>query len=528
MRCSGRARWSRTRSRSRRAREIAKGTALHSAWAQELAYKAADAVSTVETQFWKRLRHGLLSCDREEVVGRREHRRLEREAAIAALAEAGGDLALDADAEPPPPRQRWTWVPVAVQDRVTPDHFTGLKRLARADGWAAALRSLLLVNDEAGPATALATLGLDAVQGAILAEVHRQALRRYTRPAFAAVGPRGTDSFTLQMPIDGRMLEDYTNDLAGLVRDLKRDMELAWGRQAPDNRQGHKVEPLWVPLVIRRAVWEAVQRKQRKGRTAEISGLSVEIGPGRVEIKALMALPRSTPDIEKTSRLRRQELEEADYDAIAASLNRCDHLLARDVNLVNTTAHALVRRDTVITVDQIQAALAMGKEAARTYLSSHLHDGSALVANEQFRSLIGRDGDAPVAVKAPILTNPFHHSGRNFLNAVAVHAARIDLLRGEIDDGYNTLTRRKEILLKPLGLASADERIPSDYTDRDGAPATRRHPDPLIQSLIDKFFVLLAHIRQLKALRRDLYRKIDSIKRNWLCAKAFGLSRRAG
>jgi hypothetical protein len=374
---------------------------------------------------------------------------------------------------------------------------------------------------------ALAACGLDGIQGAILEEIHRQALARYTRPAFAAVGPRGTDSFTLQMPIDGRMLEDYTDDLPGLIADLRADMARAWAAgasefrslvrvKAPDNRQGHKVEPLWLPLVVRKTVWQAVQRRQPENRRAELAGFSLEIGPNRVEVKVLMALPRITPDADRFSRLRRQDLVDADYDALATAVNRRDHLLSRDVNMVNTTAHALARRDRLITGEQLKAALALDKEAARTYLGSHRHDGSALVPEDQFRHPpAGATADLSRLIRMPLSGNPFHHSGRNFLNAVAVHAARIDLLRGEIDDAYNILQKRKEILLKPLGLASATDPIPGDYVDRDGFPATRRHPDPHVQALIEKFFVLLTHIRQLKALRRELYRKIDALKRCW-------------
>jgi hypothetical protein len=73
----------------------------------------------------------------------------------------------------------------------------------------------------------------------------------------------------------------------------------------------------------------------------------------------------------------------------------------------------------------------------------------------------------------------------------------------------------KGLLLKPLGLSGPAERVPAGYRNVPGKPAVLVHPDPFVQSLIDKFFRILDLTRQLKGLRRDVYRKVSAVKKCW-------------
>jgi len=104
---------------------------------------------------------------------------------------------------------------------------------------------------------------------------------------------------------------------------------------------------------------------------------------------------------------------------------------------------------------------------------------------------------------------------RNFLNCIADHALHVDRLRSQIDLNYTKLAYFKRLLLKPLGLNDPVERVPDGYRGQPGKPASLVHGDPLVQSLIDKFFRILDLPLKLKELRRDVYRKVSAIKRCW-------------
>jgi hypothetical protein len=362
-------------------------------------------------------------------------------------------------------------VPVGVD--VTDADMGALKALSADGSWLTAAREL---------ATGSRPRGLSDAQVAVLAECRRFALSRYGKPDFAAVGSKATDDHVVQLRLEERMFLGWMNKGKAMFAKLNGDMKAAFDAGKPSFVWPLRLTDLHgrggfdVPVTVAKTAWDKVRREQ----DATISGLSLEIGADTVRVRATLRLPRRTPDAAKFARTRRARLDETDFQALADAMNAKTHLLGRDPGFVNTMSWTLVRRDTLITAEMLKAAAFMDKEQARAYLSGHCHDGSNVVFSK-------------------------HVSGRNFTEHVADLAKAIDGYRSKIDKGYDKLKALKQCLAKPLGLGSVEDRVPGDTN----------HPDPFVRNLAGRFHRLLNRIRQLKALRRETYRRIDAVKRSW-------------
>jgi hypothetical protein len=363
-------------------------------------------------------------------------------------------------------------VPVGME--ITDADLGALKALAADGTWMAAAKAL---------STGSRPKGLSDAQVAVLAECRKFALSRCGKPDFAAVGgAKSTDGFTVQLRLEERMFLGWMNKGKAMFAKLNADMKAAfesgkqsfvWPLRLTDL---HGKGGFDVSVTVARTAWDKVRREQ----DAAISGLSLEIGTDTVRVRATLRLPRQTPDAARFARTKRAKLGETDFHALADAMNARTHLLGRDPGFVNTMSWTLVKRDTLITPEMLKAAAFMDKEQARAYLSSHCHDGSNVVFSK-------------------------HVSGRSFVDHVADLAKVIDGYRSKIDKGYDKLKALKQCLSKPLGLVGEEDLVPEDTN----------HPDPFVMNLASRFHRLLNRIRQLKALRKETYRRIDAVKRNW-------------
>lgn len=425
------------------ARNIGKDSGWKFAYAQRLGEASEDAVKNVRKQYLKRLKCNLHYCETL----------LERP---------------DRDE----PTRKFRYIPVAIQDSVAEADFEVLKSLANAN-WTAAYRCL---------AEGQQPVGLTPIQIAVLAECHRLALLQYSCPVFNQVGLKASDTFVVQLRLEERMFLGYANQGKKLFSEFNAGLQDAFGTSRQtftwplELTAFHGSGGFTLPVCISQTVYDDV----RRGQQADVSALMLEIGPDTVRVRATIRLPRRTLDVAKFSRTKRAKLADDDFEALAAEVNAKPYLLARDVNLINTLAHAVVKRDSLITVDRLKEATYLTKTQSKDYLESHRHDESNLVMAQ-------------------------HFSGRNFIDHVAKLASFIDTLRSKIDKGYDKVREIKRCLIGPLGLNRPDQSISESAT----------HSDPFVQSLIQKFFRLLARIRQLKGLRVEQYRRIASVKHNW-------------
>jgi hypothetical protein len=188
----------------------------------------------------------------------------------------------------------------------------------------------------------------------------------------------------------------------------------------------------------------------------------------------------TVPDAKRFTRRNLAKLEDGDFIAMAAALNGRSHLAGRDVNVVNTVALTVVRRDGEVTPDSLRGMLARDKSEAREFLETHHHPNDNVVLRVFW-------------------------SGRRYLDLLGDCRRVIDEQRRRIDAMYDTLEKQKLCLVKPLGLP--DRKAP--------VPENASHPDPFVRKLIASFFALLNRIRELKEARLTMYARIDAVKDCW-------------
>ena len=510
-----------------RAEDLAKGSPWFSGYAQALAGNVATRINAVEKHLRRRLLGWLKGCD-EATKPKRGRKR--------------------APVRPKPaegPPRRFICVPVAVQDSVTSADFKALKILAEQDKtcWSlfAELRTLELILTSAGAKIADAEAGyrrifqrhgLNTVQGAIVREIVTSAFARYTCPVFNRLDAKATDRFKLRLELDARGYADmaFRNKPNAFRAYLNAAMEVAWARGEkrfateitvldPAHRQGAKLPHLTIPVSIHRGVWLAATKLDKlSGREPTLANACLEIGPDTVEVKVGIRLERITPDIALTGRLQRHKATDDYYKELEVAVNRRRVLLGRDIGMINTVALGAVLRSRAVSADELRSATFLTREGALERLTSHVHPAkpanlqSLFAEPETAARLAMLDEKSRKQLQGP---NPRRFCGRDFLDCIARHGAVIDTLREEIDENYKKLKKLKTALLKPLDLASAKARITDAYRPIAGKSADIQHPDPFIQSLIDKFFRILDLTLQLKELRRDQYRKVDAVKKCW-------------
>ena len=424
-------------------RHTSAGCGLKFAYAQRLGESVLDAVKSVRAEFVRRLAGSLSHCDGKPDRPLREF-----------------------------PDRVYRFIPEDLQDKVTGDDFEAVKAFVGRDGWRGAVRDL---------AAGKRLSALTAVQSDIVLACRDFALSRYSCPVFNRVGPNGTDTHTVQLRADERTFIGHMNDAGGLFGEFNAAMKAAFAEGKDPFIWQMKLTALHgrgefaIPVTVHRRVWEKVRRK----KDADISSLMLEIGPDRVEVRVTVKHARTTPDVAAFSRKNRRRLKPENFEEAAALANAKRFIVARDVNLVNTLAHGVIRRDAPVTAGRLRAGTFLDKEGCREFLESHHHPGDNVVLTR-------------------------HFSGRRFLDLVAGYAGTIDNLRRTIDNAYDRLAEARRCLARPLGLEDK-AKIPEDAT----------HPDPFVRHLIGAFFRQLDSIRKLKALRIGLYRKIGAIKKCW-------------
>jgi hypothetical protein len=342
---------------------------------------------------------------------------------------------------------------------------------------AAGLRTLAKDDENWLSAFAPGGAGMSDGQRKLAGAIRGFAMSRYACPRFNEVGTKASDTFTVQLRLEERMFLGYMNQGKKLFAELNEAMAAAFEGGAKLFTWPLRLTALRgpgefvVPVTIAKEVWERVRRR----RDACVSALLLEIGPASVEVRVTLKRARATPDVAKRRKFSANTLEQ-----LAAAVNARTHLLGRDVGMANTLAHALVRRDAEVSVERLMSATSLDKATSRAFLESHAHDESNVVRS-------------------------WHWSGRGFLVAVNARAKDIDALRKRIDLGYKHLGELRRCLCKPLNLVEPEDLVPEDTN----------HPDPLVRHLASKFHRLLSRLRQLKAARIGIYRRVDAIKTCW-------------
>ena len=199
---------------------------------------------------------------------------------------------------------------------------------------------------------------------------------------------------------------------------------------------------------------------------ASIGTFTVEIGPREASVKAILSKPPPEPP----SGVR--------------------WILGRDFGYTDTVALSLVRLFEEMPLDRLSDVPDFGEGVGQ----------AKIAAKAWFEAAVPEFGSEEIA---RIVV-----SGRRFLARLAVHAEAIDRLRSEIDLGYARLDRLREAYGLAHGVEGPFSMVRGFVPGAGGkgGKAAKWH---------GRFFRLLDALGRLKAARRDLYRRVAAVKRNW-------------
>lgn len=276
--------------------------------------------------------------------------------------------------------------------------------------------------------------------------------------------PEWSDEASIQLHLDARTVRGGAKDLRLALGSLTDGLMQARPVSAPITLTGpvSRGPSIDLAFILSRRVCGLFDDRADQSMTS----LAIELGPDKARLRGVVARPQRD-----------------------LSMLGCQVIIGEDFGFANTSSITALRSKKPVEQKILNfIAEAPGKEKTKEYLESHVSDEADIEILEQWQI-----------------------SGKNFLELIATHAARVDTLRSEIDLNYSRLHRiRKEI--NAIAGLDPEALVPE-------APA------PLSVSALQKarylrmhirFFRLLKGIHKLKAKRRDVYRKVAAVKKNWL------------
>lgn len=353
---------------------------------------------------------------------------------------------------PPAPWRRFVHVPLAIQDDISNEELGELKRIGTSSK-AIELFEQVIVRNEAADLT--------ASQVRVVRAIHAHALGKHRIPAFGA-----SDRFTLQLHLDYRMLPT-------VKRKGKPDVQ----SEALQLRAGD-------------AYLLEDQKNKRYTRFIDIAGVAPRDPRIRIPVILTKALARrmastsndwSSLIVELTS--KRDGKPRVDVRLVCGkppapiATDNIRAFVGRDFGYANTVALSVAISAAPIEIDTA-AIRATSKEDAKAFFQTH-----ALPADAQIAERI-------------------KFQGRRFMSRINAYCDRIDSYKSRIDLSYNELWKDCAEICATLKL-SHDAAITAEMKKSTAGDLVRR------------FFSLYGQIGDLKEARRNLYRKIASIKKNW-------------
>jgi hypothetical protein len=196
-----------------------------------------------------------------------------------------------------------------------------------------------------------------------------------------------------------------------------------------------------------------------------MTSLAIELGPTRARLRGVVSRP------------------ERELSLLGARI-----VLGEDFGFSKTSSMVVVRSKSPIDQDILDfVGSAPDKAQTKAYLETHISGDDIEVLEEaQF-------------------------CGRNFLDFIKQHAASVDTLRSEIDLNYNRLDRiRREINV--IAGVEPGALVPEAPAVLSASPPEKNR----YLRMHARFFRLLGGIGKLKQKRRDVYKKVAAVKKNWL------------
>lgn len=356
--------------------------------------------------------------------------------------------------EPQDPKRIYIHVPVSIQDTVTEQELNALKLIGEAKGVIDWFKDVIVNGNISG---------LTANQHIIVQDIYDRAQAKHLPPEFGA-----KDSFTLQLHLDVRMLPKHKKSPNKLSEALQlrggedyflRDDENVKYRRFIDisgvKAHGKRIR---IPVTLTREI-----SRRMEGSRKDFASIIVELtnntsGETQVGVRLVCGKPEPVFDLTKVSAI-----------------------VGRDFGFTNSICLSVALSQTPIDLSEPTSAI-----RANSMKEAKAFPGGAL----QTHTL-------PDDVE---IVERLRFSGKNFLAKINYRCEKIDGYKSKIDLAYNELEKLKALIFNELNLGEFDL-------------ITKAHKK--LSSLAGDFFALFGKINDLKKARRDQYKKIKALKKNW-------------
>lgn len=210
---------------------------------------------------------------------------------------------------------------------------------------------------------------------------------------------------------------------------------------------------------------KAVAETMTDRKDQDLSSFVIEIGPEMLRVCGVVNRPK------------------AEQSVVGARV-----VLGEDFGFAKTSSMVVVRSKTPIAPEAVAfVGEKPDKAAVRAHLSQHV-SGDEIEVLERWQM-----------------------DGRNFLHLIKSYADQVDVLRSEIDLCYNRLGRIR-LALHALAGEEPGALVPVEP----GVVTGSNSEQVRYLNMHGRFFRLLAGIAKLKEKRREVYRKVAAVKKNWL------------
>jgi hypothetical protein len=189
----------------------------------------------------------------------------------------------------------------------------------------------------------------------------------------------------------------------------------------------------------------------------------------------LLVIKHNTIEIRNT--LTKEKIEtnlEAQYN----QLKNSDNIIARDFGYLDTITLSVIKNDFTLSLNEFEERLSLKKK-----------DTKLLYEQKKY---------------TPKIIKQYQYSGKNFMTKLSQQGLKIDKYKSEIDCLYNKIELLLINIKNHLNLKE-ENQINENILVK----------DKFVQQLIHKFFNLLKTTTHLKTLRRNVYKKIQGIKKSW-------------
>ena len=280
---------------------------------------------------------------------------------------------------------------------------------------------------------------------------------RFSQPRFGI-----NDDFSTTIHFDKRIVDKYKEKVIDIDKHYKwlidnnnKHYRLFLAISHPVNH-GEKIN---IPIQLNK---ELYNRLLNNGELPDTQSILLVIKHNTIEIRNTLT----------------KEKIETNLKAKFNQLKNSDHIISRDFGYLDTITLSVIENEFNLSLKEFEERLELNKK-----------DTKLLYENKNY---------------TPKIVKQYQYSGKNFMTKLSQQGLKIDKYKSEIDCLYNKIELLLMNIKNHLNLKE-EQQINENIIVK----------DKFVQQLIHKFFKLLKTTTNLKTLRRNVYKKIQGIKKSW-------------